>query len=85
MKIVKLKLYGCAICNEEMKQHFGKLSVNNFAPWIDVFKNEAKTITTELHIVAPNVYSNKDVYLLKIMYIIIFINIRFLYIYRFYT
>ncbi len=56
----------CHFANEEMKQHFGKLSVNNFAPWIDVLKNEAKELSAiELHIVAPNVYTNKNIYLFK--------------------
>lgn len=67
MEDSKIKIvWLCHFANEEMKQHFGKLSVNNFAPWIDVLKNEAKKLSTiELHIVAPNVYSNKDVYLFK--------------------
>lgn len=67
MENKKIKIiWLCHFANEEMKQHFGKLFINNFAPWIDVLKDEAKKLKTiELHIVSPNVFTNKDVFLVK--------------------
>jgi glycosyltransferase involved in cell wall biosynthesis len=51
----------CHFANQEMFQYFNKSEGKEFAPWISLmiklFKAE-KSI--ELHIVAPNVYTNKD-------------------------
>lgn len=57
MKVVWL----CHFANSEMKTYFDTPNVKEFAPWIsnliELFKGIAGI---ELHIVAPNVFTNKD-------------------------
>jgi len=58
----KLKVvWLCHYANQEMFEHFNISNGKEFAPWIslliDLFKSER---SVELHIVAPNVYSNED-------------------------
>jgi len=53
----------CHLSNSKLKKHFNVTNVNEFAPWISIliemFKNN-KDI--EIHIVAPNVFTNKDTF-----------------------
>jgi glycosyltransferase involved in cell wall biosynthesis len=57
MKIVWL----CHFANQKMKDHFNTPNINEMAPWIciliELFQNQTEV---ELHIVAPNVFTNKD-------------------------
>lgn len=57
LKIVWL----CHFANQEMKEYFNRPRVNEFAPWINglicLFKGRSEI---ELHIVSPNVFTNKD-------------------------
>ncbi len=51
----------CHLSNSKLKKHFNVSKVNEFAPWIslliEMFKNNKEI---EIHIVAPNVFTNKD-------------------------
>jgi len=51
----------CHFANQEMKDYFNTPHVNEFAPWIN---NLIALFTAQkeikLHIVAPNVFTNKD-------------------------
>ncbi len=62
MKVVWL----CHFANQEMIAHFGVKKVREFAPWIGnlllLFLAQKEI---ELHIVAPNVFNNKDTYFKK--------------------
>lgn len=58
MKIVWL----CHFINQEMKNYFNKPNLNEIAPWIDILINDFKEDKTiDLHIVAPNIYTNRDI------------------------
>jgi glycosyltransferase involved in cell wall biosynthesis len=50
----------CHFSNEEIKEYFNIREINEFAPWINnliqLFKHNP---SVELHIVAPNVFTNK--------------------------
>lgn len=62
MKVVWL----CHFANQEMKEYFHAPRLNEFAPWISrliaLFKNDN---ALELHVVSPNVYTNKDCSFIK--------------------
>ncbi len=62
MKVVWL----CHFANKEMKDYFGTPAINEFAPWISnlilLFK---KRTDIELHIIAPNVFTNHDCNFIK--------------------
>lgn len=51
----------CHLSNTQLKRHFDRENVNEFAPWIslliDLLKNRNDL---DIHIVAPNVFTNKD-------------------------
>lgn len=56
----------CHFVNQEMKDYFGNQDISNFAPWISelisIFKNKE---AIELHIIAPNAFTNDDVIFLN--------------------
>jgi glycosyltransferase involved in cell wall biosynthesis len=56
----------CHFANQQMKNYFNSSKLKEFAPWInnllELFKD---TPEIELHVVAPNVFSNKDLSLIK--------------------
>lgn len=63
----KLKVvWLCHFANQEMFKHFKIPKGNEFAPWIslliDSFKSEQ---SVELHIIAPNVFTNLDINFIK--------------------
>jgi len=62
MKVVWL----CHFANQEMKDYFDNQQIRNFAPWISelisIFKNKDEI---ELHIIAPNWFTNDDVHFCK--------------------
>lgn len=57
MKVVWL----CHFANNDMKKRFSTFDIKEFSPWINnliiLFKNNPGI---ELHIVSPNIYTNKD-------------------------
>ena len=52
----------CHFANEEMKQYFGTPLVNEFASWmgkmLDLFRQNSEV---EIHVVAPNVFTNTNI------------------------
>jgi glycosyltransferase involved in cell wall biosynthesis len=51
----------CHFVNQEMKEYFNMPAVNSFAPWIDLLINLFKSNQEiELHILAPNLFTNSD-------------------------
>ncbi len=56
----------CHFANKEMKDYFSTPKVNEFAPWINelinLFKGRSEI---ELHIVSPNVFTNRDCSFMK--------------------
>ncbi len=62
MRIVWL----CYFANQEMKDYFNTPKIIEFAPWIRNYINLFRDNNAiELHIVAPNVYTNKDKFFKK--------------------
>ncbi len=56
----------CHFANSELKKHFQSPQINEFAPWInnliELFKNSNQF---DLHVVAPNVFTNTDCSFIK--------------------
>ena len=51
----------CHFANQEMKEYFDTPNVNEFAPWISaLIELIKKSNEIELHIVTPNVFTNRD-------------------------
>lgn len=56
----------CHFSNQEIKEYFNTPEVKEFAPWINILIELFKTRTEiDLHIVAPNVFTNTDSYFEK--------------------
>ena len=60
--VVKIRVvWLCHFANTEMKEYFKMTNFNNSAPWIDLLIQLFKKVDTiDLHIVAPNVFTNRD-------------------------
>lgn len=67
MEIVKKRklkiVWLCWFANDEISTHFGNIKIKEFAPWINnLIKIFEKKDDIDLHIVAPNVFSNCNVF-----------------------